>query len=53
VNFLDFNKVAQEWYLTPVDADINGDGYVNMLDVRELANEWLTCGFGDPNLCWP
>jgi hypothetical protein len=52
VNFYDFVKVAHEWHLTPVNADINKDGYVNMRDIRVLASEWLTCGFGDPNMCW-
>jgi hypothetical protein len=53
VDFSDFRKLAQEWYATPVEADISGDGYVNMLDMHTLATEWLTCGLADPNMCWP
>ena len=28
-------------YVIPQSGDINGDSYVNMLDVKEMANQWL------------
>jgi len=33
--------------------DVNGDCFVNMADLYELAENWLVCSHSDPELCNP
>jgi hypothetical protein len=52
VDFFDFAFLANAWKDSLSDADLDNDGYINLMDLDRFATEWLTCNRDPQSECW-
>jgi hypothetical protein len=52
VDFFDFALMANAWKDSLSDADLDNDGYINLMDLDRFATEWLTCNRDPQSECW-
>jgi hypothetical protein len=52
VDFLDYAFMANAWKDGLSDADLNNDGYINLMDLDRFAIEWLLCNRNPASECW-
>jgi hypothetical protein len=52
VDLFDYALLADAWADGLPDADLHSDGLLNLLDIAQFANDWLTCNRDPQSECW-
>lgn len=52
VDFFDYAILADAWTTLSPLGDINADTYIDFLDVKQLATDWLKCNRDPDTECW-
>jgi len=52
VDLFDYALLVDAWIDGLPDADLHNDGFLDLLDIAQFANDWLTCNREPAGECW-
>ena len=52
VDLFDYALLADAWADGLTDADLNNDGFLDLMDIAQFANDWLGCNREPQSECW-